>query len=657
MTSLEKILSSCQDFVALVATPAFSTSHAGSSSSSSAPSSSLSPNPSYPVSSRSHAEQYQNLCKSLKAKKTYYVPSTERVLAILGQGIAERRTHNGLVLKHFNDMKARFAQVQERVLQVEDSMASLKEQLQPSTHAALTASSASSHSPRMKRSPDLSSSSSPPRSSPHHEPSPGSRFQAPFKKWASRMASSTGAADPNNRVRSDSNSSASVASSSAAAGVKPRKSDHSRMSFYRTLGRSSTPSQRPQTQRAGTPGSESKDTPTGRAPLSSRLVTVSPSERPHYDLLPPQSSSSKDPRPVWNSSVRRLSDSPNKRSSLATLGLPNPSTPSSRPQPRASSAFGHYTPASAENRYRSFTPIPPPPASASAGRRAPSPAFSHGSAATSPAAKPRPASRNSRIPGPPSAQKPRKSAFGSDVGSDDGYSEAGESSMLSRAMSPGPSDFSYVSPSGSSRSKALGQGDDHELEEILHSSGEPSHGTRGASRRQSRSNLLMTPEPMMRATASRVNNMTQRPSMRPPSAAGGRRSRASVGGTPGRSGAPSPMPGFYGSPPPDRPSYGMQDDGSYKPNPYDQLDLAIADIMNRQPLHLSVERMGQPLTKQAGLAQKMEDWTAQYVFQGAFIVLNPGPTWLIADTCQQVRSLCPAKSSRRRGMEKLQGSV
>ncbi|GAA6026174.1 hypothetical protein JCM11491_000607 [Sporobolomyces phaffii] len=62
------------------------------------------------------------LHRSLHAKVKYYSPACDRVLAILGQGIADRSTKNGQVLRRFADMKLRWRELHDRIAQVEAEM-------------------------------------------------------------------------------------------------------------------------------------------------------------------------------------------------------------------------------------------------------------------------------------------------------------------------------------------------------------------------------------------------------------------------------------------------------------------------------------------------------------------------------------------------------
>lgn len=643
MTSLEKILSSCHEFIWEVNRPALSATSSLSSSpavSSRAQASSL-------ASAASRKEQHAKLSNSLQAKKMYYVPSTKRVLATLGQGIAERRTQNGLVLKQYKEMRNRFRDVQERILRIEQEMALMADGLEPEvglgphTAAASTSTSLASResSPTTStklRTPKKAAASSPGET--RHSPSSSSLSS--IRRIASRLASSTNAAGSSNaRLRSDSD-----AETRGSTPPRPKKNEKRRSmhvlgsgssslsppSAHSHLGASTPPLRPPRStdrsSEVSSPPISSKPRSTSTLPRHLYSPTSERARSPTFGATLTPTSFAPKGRPQWNSSVKRVSDSPaaaagSRRSTLGGLGLPGGgfSTPS-RNAPRAASAFGHYTPVSIESRFRSFTPAP---RGAGAGyshsTRPASPALSATSAG---AARLRPESRNSRIPMPSSAKKSSRSRSGvapSDVGSDDGLSsEMGDLSMLSRAMSDQGGDVSYY---GSTAAPSISQ--DNELEEVLNtpslsSSQRVDHYFRGQ---------LMTPEPQMRATASRINTMTQHrggagSSLRPPSAASGR-SRSSLGAPYGSSGGgrrlsrsttPLPMSGGGAG-------LGMQDDGSYRPNPYDQLDLAIASLVEKQPLHVTFERQGQPLTKTMGLAQKPEDWIAQYVFQGIQLLL------------------------------------
>lgn len=601
LDSLEKVLSSCHDFVWEVNRPPASYSTASSEVSTS-----ISARHHPATSLDSQIEQHQNLSKSLQAKKAYYIPSTERVLSILSKGLMERRTQNGLVIKKFKDMKARFRDVRERIKRIEAEMKEVGEQLhEPAKSTAAQASASGNASPsvlkRVKNLPDFHNQGM------RQSPPSGATSMASIKRFAHRITSST-ASSPEFKTKSESDGPSAASTPPG----RPKKSDNRRSLYglglaHPTTPTISTPPVRPQ---------RSADRVTSHAnPLTSSSTLPRNLHSPKYDRVasrgrPPTFSASVREKPQWKASVKRPPDSPSKRrTTLGGLGVPQsgPSTPSREPH-RAASAFGHYTPANYESRYRSFTPLPD--------ARAPSPAVSNASAATTPAhAKARPESRNSRIP-MPSSQRPRGRGSLSEFGSDDGLSDPGDTSRFSRAMSPqlDPPYFNVLRQA--SRSVAADSG---ELEEVLNSPVDQSTTTPAAKDGQKVRGQLMTPEPMMRHRASKISNMTQRGGggLRPPSAASGR-SRSSMGapGTPRRASMDPSRAATPSGLHPQQSKYGMQLDGTYKPNPWDQLDLAMENLVERQPLSLRVERIGAPLTKNMGQAQKQEDWTAQYSFQG-----------------------------------------
>lgn len=598
MTSLEKILASCHEFIWEINRPAVS---AASSLSSSLAESRL-------ASASSRKEQYHKLYTSLQAKKMYYVPSTKRVLSILEQGIAERRTQNGLVLKQFKEMRNRFKHVQERIIRIEQEMEAIQDVLEPSPSVGQQSTSSPSASV-VSRETSPGALKQTKHDIDFSRQVPSSSSLSSIRRIASRLAPSSNAASPEPNSRSH------FASSNVTPPARPRKNEKRQSMFALRSSNlsppahlaSSTPPARPaaQNDRSATSQSPSHSNATSSLPRTLYTPTSDRGRSPGHG----PSSSALSNRPQWNSSVKPVpavqagsSNTASRRPSLGGLGLPGSSTPS-RQATRAVSAFGHYTPASMESRYRSFTPMPGTPSEST---RAPSPAFS---ATSSPAEYPRarPESRNSRIPIPASAKKAsRNRTVSSDVGSDDGFSDMGDTSLLSRAMSDQGEVSFYTS--------TYPANGDSELEEVLSTPGLAASSSHQPFFR----GQLMTPEPQMRATASKIRSMTQnRGSLRPPSAAS-TRSRSSMGAPSSRrlSRAPSPLPGSS------KAHYGTQPDGSYRPNPYDQLDLAIAALIERQPLHLSFQRIGKPISKNMGLAQKMEDWTAQYVFQGRSLHLK-----------------------------------
>ena len=64
------------------------------------------------------------------------MPSTDRVLNILGRGIADRSTTNGEVLRRFTDMKSRWRNLQERMTRVEREMTGVESLLKESDPTA-----------------------------------------------------------------------------------------------------------------------------------------------------------------------------------------------------------------------------------------------------------------------------------------------------------------------------------------------------------------------------------------------------------------------------------------------------------------------------------------------------------------------------------------
>ncbi|SGY14886.1 BQ5605_C013g07149 [Microbotryum silenes-dioicae] len=87
------------------------------------------------------------LHRSLHSKVKYYAPACDRVLKILGKGIADRSTKNGEVLRRFNEMKTRWRNLVERIARIEAEMQGVEEMLrdaaEPSSAAASPTSSVS----------------------------------------------------------------------------------------------------------------------------------------------------------------------------------------------------------------------------------------------------------------------------------------------------------------------------------------------------------------------------------------------------------------------------------------------------------------------------------------------------------------------------------
>lgn len=83
---------------------------------------------------------YHALQKSLQAKSKHYVPATNRVLSILGKGIADRATKNGVALRTYADLKARWQTLYKQVTQMQATMDNLDERYRADTVAESTSS-------------------------------------------------------------------------------------------------------------------------------------------------------------------------------------------------------------------------------------------------------------------------------------------------------------------------------------------------------------------------------------------------------------------------------------------------------------------------------------------------------------------------------------
>lgn len=128
MSSLEKILTQSNNFIGDLEQRRQSKENSPGSSNSSPPSSS-----SFYVSDPSSMEplltSFNALYKSLHAKVKYYSPACDRVLKILGKGIADRSTKNGEVLRKISDMKIRWRNLLERIARIEGEMKGVEEML------------------------------------------------------------------------------------------------------------------------------------------------------------------------------------------------------------------------------------------------------------------------------------------------------------------------------------------------------------------------------------------------------------------------------------------------------------------------------------------------------------------------------------------------
>ncbi|VDC03508.1 unnamed protein product [Peniophora sp. CBMAI 1063] len=141
MSSLEKAVNRCQDFIWQVQKAFPEDSMSPSSSLASVPSQS---------SIRSEKgtlltlETFQALLESFEAKKKHYMPTTTKVLGIIDKGVQDRVTKNGECLRRHGESTARWKALRERITRTDEQMAMVRRILEGSEFAPSETSSTTS---------------------------------------------------------------------------------------------------------------------------------------------------------------------------------------------------------------------------------------------------------------------------------------------------------------------------------------------------------------------------------------------------------------------------------------------------------------------------------------------------------------------------------
>ncbi|GAA5926812.1 uncharacterized protein JCM15063_000376 [Sporobolomyces koalae] len=531
------------------------------------------------------------LHRSLHAKVKYYSPACDRVLKILGKGIADRSTKNGEVLRRFAEMKSRWKELQERVVRVEAEMKGVEDTLRE----AAGPDEDQDREKDRSRQADLGNTLTPPR-----EP-PVGRI-SPLRRLANKISPSTTPTRPDRFFR-QSSLGASIPSSSAMLASSSSSSTSPSTSRAR---RDTTPTQTPprppkSDKRIASPASPAPQTPYSRPPLSQRRSasalaasvgspTAGATGRPiPRRAISPMPTPSLADRPRWNPSTKRTDDDRevlmqsalgNGRPSVA--GTPRNGRNSSMGL-RASSRLSMNS--SLSRSYNGARPV--------------SPAFSDASSAI----RERPMTP-SRIPRPSSVIRPRSTTPYSHYDGPDNTSimqrMASSPSTTNSAMTANRS-RPPVAPSRYSMSRSTGPPRSSSASLLPTVGGlSPPRAVSPAPSATSSSSRIAHREPGLRPRpVSRLSSTTN------PKLGGQTTPRASMARPVSslaydRAGALSPLPN------------GDSTATAYCPNPLDPLDLAVADIVNSLPLALYVERVEPALTR--AQAAQVELFSARYVF-------------------------------------------
>lgn len=519
------------------------------------------------------------LQQSLHAKRSYYSPSCDRVLKILGKGIADRKTKNGEVLRKYGEMKMRWRDLLERISRIEVEMRGVEDMLRE-TAGPLPAASGGQDS--------LSTS----RSESNIHSSGG---LSPYRRIANKITrSSPKTTTTSSTTTRPLQSSPVPARPATASGIyptsqtPPRPPKSTRRLVSGGLSPSNTPPRTPLTlSHRRSASAMNLDVPGSASTSLSSSMGIRPSRR----APSPAPSANGSEKPRWNISTKR-DERETLRSSVSGSRPPLSMSASSSSLALSTgriSALGMRRPSSRQSNplQRSFH------GGGGAGGRPVSPAFSD---ASSSFVRDRP-STPSKIPVPASASR-RMS-----TGPFSSLNDPEPSSLLQRAMSPTPSSTSAYRPLGASRGASSSRthlATPGGLSPPRAPSPTPSAGSMSFRYRS------QTPEPNLMAHAKRLSNIrlpqSTLKSTRPPvpsvpssyrreslatpqasSAATARRPSTALSSRTEKVTPPTPM-SYDNSPP----------TGSYSPNPIDPLDVAVSQIVNSLPLHLDVERVDPP---------------------------------------------------------------
>ncbi|KAF8916040.1 hypothetical protein CPB85DRAFT_1291227 [Mucidula mucida] len=572
MSSLEKAVNRCQDFISSVYRHSTEDAFSHHKSRDTAP-----PN----------MELFTSLLDSYEAKKKHYMPATSKVLSIIDKGVRDRVTKNGETLRRHAESAQRWRNLRERISRMDADMEAVRKYLvsgdSPSENGSSTGTG-STHNGNgyLVTPPNGSRSSRAPSAA-----STLSRSISPFRKFARKITRQSNAPPPVTPLSVNKRSGSRTPSSEPAPG-QLRKQKTSLFSSIR--------------------GSQPPTPVTPDRPSHKYTQSLTPDPSPRKGGSASKLLSGKQP---WNSSTKVQPDvpkgTPSKRSPSAAgmYGDVPPPVPGRRSLSRASMTSSRpFSPmsSSASTNYSSTHPPMPvfrPPSRA----QTPSRSYTPGPAPPTPRARPK---TPSHIPAPTNKLR----LMGND--DDDDYFN----SMRQGALSPTFSTSGF-SASGSSPFAHPPRPPSRSMIPVptvhLSSPSRPSTSLSSYGRSESPTMAFrmsaaraQTPESTLRTRAQQVpvyssgtfGRSSGRPSLNklPPSSFRDGSSRA-----PSRSGSragaytPSEYPLF-----------------EYTPsNPKDPLDVEVGVIVNSLAHGLLVERVDPPMKK---LPKEGEEIKAQYAF-------------------------------------------
>ncbi|KAG7445012.1 uncharacterized protein BT62DRAFT_898209 [Guyanagaster necrorhizus] len=574
MSSLEKAVNRCQDFIWKVYRRDDLVSHFELPLSSSNGKDSTPPN----------LEVFSSLLDSFEAKKKHYMPATSKVLSIIDKGVRDRVTKNGETLRRHSESAQRWRNLRERITRTDAEMEAVRKLLLSgdafseggSSHSGTPSSSQNGY---LMTPPSGSRSSRAPSAT-----STLSRSISPLRKFARKITRSSRQSQPPAPVTPVTPLRRNGARTPASEPVLSQASRQQRTNLFSSVrgGQLST-----------------SITPERPGHKYSQSLTPDPSPRnPNKTETIGRKGAGKAP---WNSSTKvvveermlAVKGTPTKRTPSA-MGiyndLPPIPTPSKRSVSRASMAssrpWSPLTSSVSTSQSSNHPPMPTfrPPSRA----QTPSRAFTPGPAPPTPRPRPR---TPSHIPAP----SHKLQSFGLDGAWDDNDSNT---TLVQRAISPSTVPSSSVNsvhpPRPPSRSM-IPLPTVHLSSPTRPSTSLSSYGRESPTGTfRAAATRAQTPESTLRSRVMNIpiyhGTMTARtPRPRAPSRSGSR--------------AGAYTPGM------DNPIH------EYVPgNPKDPLDVEVGIIVNSIPHGLLVERVDPPLKK---IPKDGEEVKAQYSFSNA----------------------------------------
>ncbi|OBZ74045.1 hypothetical protein A0H81_05871 [Grifola frondosa] len=189
MSSLEKAVNRCQDFIWQVQRRGIEDSNSLSTS----------PYPSRSDKSSLSYEMFTSLSDSFEQKKKHYMPATTKVLSIIDKGVQDRVTKNGECLRRHAESTQRWRNLKDRITRTDSEMEALRQHflhgdLSPSEAGSSTSGHTSVSKNGHLATPDNGSTKSKGRTP--SSSSTLSRSISPFRKFARRLTG--GAKSPSN---------------------------------------------------------------------------------------------------------------------------------------------------------------------------------------------------------------------------------------------------------------------------------------------------------------------------------------------------------------------------------------------------------------------------------------------------------------------------